>query len=170
MVKVYTKEHNAAKRIKDTPYAGSARILGYDKLQCDWVEGIQKAQDAEKSRRKRRELGKTIAVIIGICFTLGLLGGAFYGVTQHVLPKHTASAPANQVTSSPSPTPSTPSSSPSDKCTTVIGSYSVSTGICKNSEVNDSHSLQVDLKFIVGVVIMLCIIGALIADRDILLM
>lgn len=94
MVKVYTKEHNAAKRIKDSPYAGSARILGYDKLQCDWVEGIQKAQDAEKSRRKRRELGKTIAVIIGICFTLGLLGGAFYGVTQHVLPKHTASAPA----------------------------------------------------------------------------
>lgn len=53
MVKVYTKEHNAAKRIKDSPYAGSARILGYDKLQCDWVEGIQKAQDAEKSRRKR---------------------------------------------------------------------------------------------------------------------
>ncbi len=35
MVKVYTKEHNAAKRIKDSPYAGSARILGYDKLQCD---------------------------------------------------------------------------------------------------------------------------------------
>mgnify|MGYP000850769235 FL=1 len=170
MTKVYTKEYNAAMQIKESPYAGSARILGYDKLQYDWVEGIQKAQDAEKLRRKRRELGKTIAVIIGICFTLGLLGGALYGVTQHVLPKHTASAPANQVTSSPSPTPSTPSSSPSDKCTTVIGSYSVSTGICKDSAVNDSNSPQVDLKFLVGVVIMLCIIGTLIADRDILLM
>lgn len=157
-------------RVANSPYRGAAQALGYDHKQGDWVQAIQDEKDAEKSRRKRRELGKTIAVIIGICFTLGLLGGAFYGVTQHVLPKHTASAPANQVTSSPNPTPSTPSSSPSDKCTTVIGSYSVSTGICKNSEVNDSHSLQVDLKFIVGVVIMLCIIGALIADRDILLM
>lgn len=170
MIKVFKGRCNMQINTKGVPYAGAARILGYDKRQYDWVEGIRKAQDAEKSRRKRRELGKTIAIIIGICFTLGLLGGALYGVTQHVLPKHTASAPANQVTSSPSPTPSTPSSSPSDKCTTVIGSYSVSTGICKDSAVNDSNSPQVDLKFLVGVVIMLCIIGTLIADRDILLM
>lgn len=155
MAKVYTKEHNAAMQIKESPYAGSARILGYDKLQCDWVEGIQKAQDADKSRRKRRELGKTIAVIIGICFTLGLLGGALYGVTQHVLPKHTASAPANQVTSSPSPTPSTPSSSPSDKCTTVIGSYSVSTGICKGSKTDKTGEVQKVLKILMSFIVLI---------------
>jgi hypothetical protein len=155
MVKVYTKEHIAQMRIKDSPYAGSARILGYDRLQCDWVEGIQKAQDAEKSRWKRRELGKTIAVIIGICFTLGLLGGALYGVTQHVLPKHTASAPANQVTSSPSPTPSTPSSSPSSKCTTVIGSYSVSTGICKDSETQNTGEVQKVLKILMSFIVLI---------------
>lgn len=155
MTKVYTKEHNAAMQIKESPYAGSARILGYDRLQYDWVEGIQKAQDAEKSRRKRRELGKTIAVIIGICFTLGLLGGALYGVTQHVLPKHTASAPANQVTSSPSPTPSTPSSSPSDKCTTVIGSYSVSTGICKDSKTEKTGEVQKVLKILMSFIVLI---------------
>ena len=163
MANVYSKEHNARMRIKDSPYAGSARILGYDKLQCDWVEGIQKAQDAEKSRRKRRELGKTIAVIIGICFTLGLFGGAFYGVTQHVLPKHTASAPANQVASSPTPTPSTPSSSPSDKCTTVIGSYSVSTGICKDSnKTEETARAREVLRILVGmIVIMFLVFGIL---------
>lgn len=155
MANANTKERNAAKRIKESPYAGSACILGYDKLQCDWTEGIQKAQDAEKSRRKRRELGKTIAVIIGICFTLGLFGGAFYGVTQHVLPKHTASAPANQVTSSPSPTPSTPSSSPSDKCTTVIGSYSVSTGICKEGKTTDASGIKINLKSVVTALIVI---------------
>lgn len=155
MAKVYTKEHNAAMQIKESPYAGSARILGYDRLQYDWVEGIKKAQDAEKSRRKRRELGKTIAVIIGICFTLGLLGGALYGVTQHVLPKHTASAPANQVTSSPSPTPSTPSSSPSDKCTTVIGSYSVSTGICKDSKTEKTGEVQKVLKILMSFIVLI---------------
>lgn len=155
MTKVYTKEYNAAMQIKESPYAGSARILGYDKLQYDWVEGIRKAQDAEKLRRKRRELGKTIAVIIGICFTLGLLGGALYGVTQHVLPKHTASAPANQVTSSPSPTPSTPSSSPSDKCTTVIGSYSVSTGICKDSKTDKTGEVQKVLKILMSFIVLI---------------
>lgn len=155
MVNVYTKERNAQIRIKESPYAGSARILGYDRLQYDWVEGIRKAQDAEKSRRKRRELGKTIAVIIGICFTLGLLGGAFYGVTQHVLPKHTASAPANQVTSSPSPTPSTPSPSPSDKCTTVIGSYSVSTGICKDSKTDKTGEVQKVLKILMSFIVLI---------------
>lgn len=155
MTKVYTKEYNAAMQIKESPYAGSARILGYDRLQYDWAEGIQKAQDAEKSRRKRRELGKTIAVIIGICFTLGLLGGAFYGVTQHVLPKHTASAPANQVTSSPSPTPSTLSSSPSDKCTTVIGSYSVSTGICKDSKTDKTGEVQKALKILMSFIVLI---------------
>lgn len=155
---------------KGVPYAGAARILGYDKRQYDWVEGIRKAQDAEKLRRKRRELGKLLPLLLASVSLLGCLVAHFMVVTQHVLPKHTASAPANQVTSSPSPTPSTPSSSPSDKCTTVIGSYSVSTGICKDSAVNDSNSPQVDLKFLVGVVIMLCIIGTLIADRDILLM
>ena len=155
MTKVYTKEYNAAMQIKESPYAGSARILGYDKLQYDWVEGTQKAQDAEKLRRKRRELGKTIAVIIGICFTLGLLGGALYGVTQHVLPKHTASAPANQVTSSPSPTPSTPSSSPSDKCTTVIGSYSVSTGICKDSKTDKTGEVQKVLKILMSFIVLI---------------
>ena len=155
MVNVYTKERNAQIRIKESPYAGSARILGYDRLQYDWVEGIRKAQDAEKSRRKRRELGKTIAVIIGICFTLGLLGGAYYGVTQHVLPKHTASAPANQVTSSPSPTPSTPSPSPSDKCTTVIGSYSVSTGICKDSKTDKTGEVQKVLKILMSFIVLI---------------
>ena len=43
MVNVYTKERNAQIRIKESPYAGSARILGYDRLQYDWVEGIRKA-------------------------------------------------------------------------------------------------------------------------------
>ena len=148
-------------RVANSPYRGAAQALGYDKLQYDWVEGIKKAQDAEKSRRKRRELGKTIAVIIGICFTLGLLGGAFYGVTQHVLPKHTASAPANQVTSSPSPTPSTPSSSPSDKCTTVIGSYSVSTGICKDNETKKTGEVQQAFKILISFLVVIFLTSGL---------
>lgn len=162
MIKVYNKRRNMQISTKGSPYAGAARVLGYDRLQCDWVEGIQKAQDAEKSRRKRRELGKTIAVIIGTCLTLGLFGGAFYGVTQHVLPKHTASAPANQVTSSPSPTPSTPSSSPSDKCTTVIGSYSVSTGICKEGKTTDTSGIKIHLKSVVTALIVIFFMLALI--------
>ena len=166
MIKDSNERRNMHINTKGSPYAGSARILGYDKLQCDWVEGIQKAQDAEKSRRKRRELGKTIAVIIGICFTLGLLGGAFYGVTQHVLPKHTASAPANQVTSSPSPSPPTPSSSPSDKCTTVIGSYSVSTGICKDSKTDEIAGDREALKTLVGILIVMFLVLSLLCGAD----
>lgn len=166
MANVYTKEHNAQMRIKESPYAGAARVLGYDDKQHEWIDGIKKTQDAEKSRQKRRELGKTIAVIIGICLTLGLLGGAFYGVTQHVLPKHTAAAPANQVTSSPSPTPSTPSSSPSSKCTTVIGSYSVSTGICKesSSSSNESSGSSKDVWFALGLIIVIFSVAIKLVD------
>lgn len=103
-------------------------------------------------------------------FVIGLFAGGFHVLSQaHNGGATTKPAVTSSVTDSPTPTPSSTPTATS-KCTTVIGSYSVSTGICKNSEVNDSHSLQVDLKFIVGVVIMLCIIGALIADRDILLM
>jgi hypothetical protein len=174
MVKVYTKEHIAQMRIKDSPYAGAAHILGYGDKQREWIDGIKDARKAEEKRQKRKKIPGAFLKASGylgvFLFVIGLFAGGFHVLSQaHNGGATTKPAVTSSVTDSPTPTPSSTPTATS-KCTTVIGSYSVSTGICKNSEVNDSHSLQVDLKFIVGVVIMLCIIGALIADRDILLM
>lgn len=174
MVKVYTKEHIAQMRIKDSPYAGAAHIFGYGDKQREWIDGIKDARKAEEKRQKRKKIPGAFLKASGylgvFLFVIGLFAGGFHVLSQaHNGGATTKPAVTSSVTDSPTPTPSSTPTATS-KCTTVIGSYSVSTGICKNSEVNDSHSLQVDLKFIVGVVIMLCIIGALIADRDILLM
>lgn len=185
MVKVYTKEHNAAKRIKDSPYAGAARVLGYDNKQRGWIDDIKNVRKAEEKQQKRKDMLGFLLMCLGYLGVFLLIAGLFAGgfhvlsqahnggsTTKPAVTSSTTVSPTSTSTQSPSSSAmSTPSSAPtpSSKCTTVIGSYSVSTGICKDSEVNSSHSPQVDLKFLVGVVIMLCIIGALIADRDILL-
>lgn len=56
MVKVYTKEHIAQMRIKDSPYAGAAHILGYGDKQREWIDGIKDARKAEEKRQKRKKI------------------------------------------------------------------------------------------------------------------
>lgn len=77
MIKVFNGRCNMQINTKGVPYAGAARILGYDKRQYDWVEGIRKAQDAEKLRRKRRELGKLLPLLLASVSLLGCLVAHF---------------------------------------------------------------------------------------------
>lgn len=166
MVKVYTKEHNAAKRIKDSPYAGAARVLGYDNKQRGWIDDIKDVRKAEEKRQKRKKIPGTLLKILGylgiFLFVIGLFAGGFHVLSQaHNGGATTKPAVTSSVTDSPTPTPSSTPTATS-KCTTVIGSYSVTTGICKEGETTETSGVKIHLKSVVTALIVIFFMLALI--------
>lgn len=154
MVKVYTKEHNAQMRIKDSPYAGAAHILGYGDKQREWIDGIKDARKAEEKRQKRKKIPGAFLKASGylgvFLFVIGLFTGGFHVLSQaHNGGATTKPAVTSSVTDSPTPTPSS-TPTVTSKCTTVIGSYSVSTGICKDSKTEETGRNREALKVVMG--------------------
>lgn len=166
MVKVYTKEHNAQMRIKDSPYAGAAHILGYDDKQREWIDGIKDARKAEEKRQKRKKIPGALLKASGylgvFLFVVGLFAGGFHVLSQaHNGGGTTKPAVTSSVTDSPTPTPSSTPTATS-KCTTIIGSYSVSTGICKEGKTTDTSGIKINLKSVVTALIVIFFMLALI--------
>ena len=154
MVKVYTKEHIAQMRIKDSPYAGAAHILGYGDKQREWIDGIKDARKAEEKRQKRKKIPGAFLKASGylgvFLFVIGLFAGGFHVLSQaHNGGATTKPAVTSSVTDSPTPTPSS-TPTVTSKCTTVIGSYSVSTGICKDSKTEETGRNREALKVGMG--------------------
>lgn len=174
MVKVYTKEHNAAKRIKDSPYAGAARILGYDNKQRGWIDDIKDVRKAEEKRQKRKKIPGTLLKILGylgiFLFVIGLFAGGYRMLSQAPYwDALTKPAVTSSATDSPTPTTSSsatssPSNAPTStsKCTTVIGSYSVTTGICKEGKTTETSGVKIHLKSVVTALIVIFFMLALI--------
>ncbi len=79
MVNVYTKEHNAAKRIKDSPYAGAARVLGYDNKQRGWIDDIKNVRKAEEKQQKRKDILGLLLTCLGYLGVFLLIAGLFAG-------------------------------------------------------------------------------------------
>lgn len=166
MVKVYTKEHIAQMRIKDSPYAGAAHILGYGDKQREWIDGIKDARKAEEKRQKRKKIPGAFLKASGylgvFLFVIGLFAGGFHMLSQaHNGGATTKPAVTSSVTDSPTPTPSSTPTATS-KCTTVIGSYSVSTGICKEGTTTDTSGIKINLKSVVTALIVIFFMLALI--------
>ena len=178
MANVYTKEHNAQMRIKDSPYAGAARVLGYDNKQREWIDDIKDARKAEEKRQKRKDIPGFLLMCLGYLGVFLLAIGLFAGgyrmlsqapnwdtVTKTPVTSSTANSPtptsSSSVTSSPSSAPT-----PTSKCTTVIGSYSVSTGICKDSKTEETGGNQANLKTIVGILIVMFLALSLLCGAD----
>lgn len=162
MVKVYTKEHIAQMRIKDSPYAGAAHILGYDDKQREWTDGIKDARKAEEKRQKRKKIPGAFLKASGylgvFLFVIGLFAGGFHVLSQaHNGGATTKPAVTSSVTDSPTPTPSS-TPTVTSKCTTVIGSYTVSTGICKEG----TSGIKINLKSVVTALIVIFFMLALI--------
>lgn len=162
MVKVYTQEHIAQMRIKDSPYAGAAHILGYGDKQREWIDGIKDARKAEEKRQKRKKIPGAFLKASGylgvFLFVLGLFAGGFHVLSQaHNGGATTKPAVTSSVTDSPTPTPSSTPTATS-KCTTVIGSYTVSTGICKEG----TSGIKINLKSVVTALIVIFFMLALI--------
>lgn len=154
MVKVYTKEHIAQMRIKESPYAGAAHILGYGDKQSEWIDGIKDARKAEEKRQKRKKIPGAFLKASGylgvFLFVIGLFAGGFHILSQaHNGGATTKPAVTSSVTDSPTPTPSS-TPTVTSKCTTVIGSYSVSTGICKDSKTEETGRNRESLKVGMG--------------------
>lgn len=154
MVKVYTKEHIAQMRIKDSPHAGAAHILGYGDKQREWIDGIKDARKAEEKRQKRKKIPGAFLKASGylgvFLFVIGLFAGGFHILSQaHNGGATTKPAVTSSVTDSPTPTPSS-TPTVTSKCTTVIGSYSVSTGICKDSKTEETGRNREALKVGMG--------------------
>ena len=156
MANVYTKEHNAQMRIKDSPYAGAARVLGYDDKQRGWIDDIRDARKAEEKQQKRKDILGFLLMCLGYLGVFLLIAGLFTG-GFHVLSQahnggcyHETSCNTSSVTDSPTPTPSSTPTATS-KCTTVIGSYSVTTGICKE----DTSGIKINLKSVVTALIVI---------------
>lgn len=155
MANVYTKEHNAQMRIKDSPYAGAARVLGYDDKQRGWIDDIRDARKAEEKQQKRKDILGFLLMCLGylgvFLLTAGLFAGGFHVLSQaHNGGATTKPAVTSSVTDSPTPTPSSTPTATS-KCTTVIGSYSVTTGICKE----DTSGIKINLKSVVTALIVI---------------
>jgi hypothetical protein len=173
MVKVYTKEHIAQMRIKDSPYAGAAHILGYGDKQREWIDGIKDARKAEEKRQKRKKIPGAFLKASGylgvFLFVIGLFAGGFHMLSQaHNGGATTKPAVTSSVTDSPTPTPSSsatssPSSAPTptSKCTTVIGSYSVSTGICKDNETKKTGEVQQAFKILTSFLVVIFLVFGL---------
>lgn len=162
MVKVYTKEHIAQMRIKDSPYAGAAHILGYGDKQREWTDGIKDARKAEEKRQKRKKIPGAFLKASGylgvFLFVIGLFAGGFHVLSQaHNGGATTKPAVTSSVTDSPTPTPSS-TPTVTSKCTTVIGSYTVSTGICKEG----TSGIKINLKSVVTALIVIFFMLALI--------
>lgn len=174
MANIYTKEHNAYMRIKDSPYAGAARVLGYDDKQREWIDGIKKVREAEEKQQKRKDILGFLLMCSGylgvFLFVIGLFAGGFHMLSQaHNGGATTKPAVTSSVTDSPTPTPSSsatssPSSAPTptSKCTTVIGSYSVTTGICKEGKTTETSGVKIHLKSVVTALIVIFFMLALI--------
>ncbi|MCG5105684.1 hypothetical protein MBO12_01460 [Candidatus Saccharibacteria bacterium] len=155
MANVYTKEHNAQMRIKDSPYAGAARVLGYDDKQRGWIDDIRDARKAEEKQQKRKDILGFLLMCLGylgvFLLIAGLFAGGFHVLSQaHNGGATTKPAVTSSVTDSPTPTPSSTPTATS-KCTTVIGSYSVTTGICKE----DTSGIKINLKSVVTALIVI---------------
>lgn len=155
MANVYTKEHNAQMRIKDSPYAGAARVLGYDDKQRGWIDDIRDARKAEEKQQKRKDILGFLLMCLGylgvFLLIVGLFAGGFHVLSQaHNGGATTKPAVTSSVTDSPTPTPSSTPTATS-KCTTVIGSYSVTTGICKE----DTSGIKINLKSVVTALIVI---------------
>lgn len=166
MVKVYTKEHIAQMRIKDSPYAGAAHILGYGDKQRGWIDGIKDARKAEEKRQKRKKIPGAFLKASGylgvFLFVIGLFAGGFHMLSQaHNGGATTKPAVTSSVTDSPTPTPSS-TPTVTSKCTTVIGSYTVSTGICKEGTTTDTSGIKINLKSVVIALIVIFFMLALI--------
>lgn len=155
MANVYTKEHNAQMHIKDSPYAGAARVLGYDDKQRGWIDDIRDARKAEEKQQKRKDILGFLLMCLGylgvFLLIAGLFAGGFHVLSQaHNGGATTKPAVTSSVTDSPTPTPSSTPTATS-KCTTVIGSYSVTTGICKE----DTSGIKINLKSVVTALIVI---------------
>lgn len=155
MANVYTKEHNAQMRIKDSPYAGAACVLGYDDKQRGWIDDIRDARKAEEKQQKRKDILGFLLMCLGylgvFLLIAGLFAGGFHVLSQaHNGGATTKPAVTSSVTDSPTPTPSSTPTATS-KCTTVIGSYSVTTGICKE----DTSGIKINLKSVVTALIVI---------------
>lgn len=162
MANVYSKEHNAQMRIKDSPYAGAARILGYDDKQRGWIDDIKNVRKVEEKRQKRKDITGFLLMCLGylgvFLFVLGLFAGGFHVLSQaHNGGATTKPAVTSSVTDSPTPTPSS-TPTVTSKCTTVIGSYTVSTGICKEG----TSGIKINLKSVVTALIVIFFMLALI--------
>lgn len=166
MANVYTKEHNAQMRIKESPYAGAARVLGYDDKQRGWINEIKDARKAEEKQQKRKDIRGFLLMCLGylgvFLLIAGLFAGGFHVLSQvHNGGATTKPAVTSSVTDSPTPTPSSAPTATS-KCTTVIGSYSVSTGICKEGKTTDISGIKINLKSVVTALIVIFFMLALI--------
>lgn len=155
MANVYTKEHNAQMRIKDSPYAGAARVLGYDDKQRGWIDDIRDARKAEEKQQKRKDILGFLLMCLGylgvFLLIAGLFAGGFHVLSQaHNGGATTKPAVTSSVTDSPTPTPSSTPTATS-KCTTVIGSYSVTMSICKE----DTSGIKINLKSVVTALIVI---------------
>lgn len=178
MANIYTKEHNAQVRIKDSPYAGAARVLGYDNKQRGWIDDIKDARKAEEKHQKRKDILGFLLMCLGylgvFLLVAGLFAGGFHVLSQaHNGGATTKPAVTSSVTDSPAPTSSSsttssPSSAPmpTSKCTTVIGSYTVSTGICKDNKTEETGRNRETLKTLVGILIAMFIILSLLCGVD----
>ena len=170
MANVYTKEHNARVHIKDSPYAGAARVLGYDNKQRGWIDDIKDARKAEEKHQKRKDILGFLLMCLGylgvFLLVAGLFAGGFHVLSQaHNGGATTKPAVTSSVTDSPAPTSSSTPTATS-KCTTVIGSYTVSTGICKDNKTEETDKNWETLKTLVGILIAMFIILSLLCGLD----
>lgn len=142
-------------RVANSPYRGAARVLGYDDKQRGWIDDIRDARKAEEKQQKRKDILGFLLMCLGylgvFLLIAGLFAGGFHVLSQaHNGGATTKPAVTSSVTDSPTPTPSSTPTATS-KCTTVIGSYSVTTGICKE----DASGIKINLKSVVTALIVI---------------
>lgn len=109
----------------------------------------------KKSNKKRKDILGFLLMCLGylgvFLLIAGLFAGGFHVLSQaHNGGATTKPAVTSSVTDSPTPTPSSTPTATS-KCTTVIGSYSVTTGICKE----DTSGIKINLKSVVTALIVI---------------
>ena len=109
MANVYTKEHNAQMRIKDSPYAGAARVLGYDDKQRGWIDDIRDARKAEEKQQKRKDILGFLLMCLGYLGVFLLIAGLFAGGFHVLSQAHNGGATTKPaVTSSVTDSPTLP--------------------------------------------------------------
>lgn len=129
--------------------------MGYDDKQRGWIDDIRDARKAEEKQQKRKDILGFLLMCLGylgvFLLIAGLFAGGFHVLSQaHNGGATTKPAVTSSVTDSPTPTPSSTPTATS-KCTTVIGSYSVTTGICKE----DTSGIKINLKSVVTALIVI---------------
>lgn len=128
--------------------------MGYDNKQRGWIDDIKDARKAEEKQQKRKDILGFLLMCLGylgvFLLVAGLFAGGFHVLSQaHNGGATTKPAVTSSVTDSPTPTPSS-TPTVTSKCTTVIGSYSVSTGICKDSKTEETGRNREALKVGMG--------------------